>query len=47
LLPKSPALERTPLEDCHPGGISTDERGIKRPQGSACDSGAYEYVPPN
>jgi hypothetical protein len=46
LLPKSLALERIPLEDCHPGGISTDERGIKRPQGSACDIGAYEYVPP-
>ena len=25
---------------------SVDQRGVARPQGPACDSGAYEYVPP-
>ncbi|MDQ2997507.1 MAG: IPT/TIG domain-containing protein, partial [Chloroflexota bacterium] len=34
----SPALDRA--KDCP----STDQRGISRPQGSACDIGAYELV---
>ncbi len=25
--------------------VSTDQRGITRPQGSGCDIGAYEFVP--
>ena len=24
---------------------ATDQRGVVRPQGAACDVGAYEYVP--
>lgn len=32
-----------------PGGIgctATDQRGVPRPQGAACDAGAYELAPP-
>ena len=43
--PGSPALDQIPLDACHINGISTDQRGVRRPQGSACDIGAYEYVP--
>ncbi len=43
LLPGSSAIDRVPLAACHPGGIMTDQRGVKRPQGPACDIGAYEY----
>ena len=25
-------------------GVTTDQRGVIRPQGSACDIGAYEWV---
>jgi CSLREA domain-containing protein len=39
----SPAVDRIPINNCP---FSTDERGIPRPQGPACDSGAYEYAPP-
>ncbi|HUZ75969.1 MAG TPA: choice-of-anchor Q domain-containing protein, partial [Chloroflexota bacterium] len=28
------------------GCPATDQRGVPRPQGAACDSGAFEYVPP-
>ncbi len=49
LLRGSPAIDAIPLAACHitVNGIiiTTDQRGIKRPQGSACDIGAYEYVP--
>jgi len=45
LLPGSPAIDRIPLAFCHVYGISTDQRGVKRPQGASCDIGAYEYVP--
>jgi hypothetical protein len=40
LLAGSPAIDRG--LNC-PGD---DQRGVGRPQGSACDIGAYEYVPP-
>jgi hypothetical protein len=46
LLAGSPALDRVPAHgaDCP----SIDERGIPRPQGSACDIGAFELqVPPH
>jgi serine/threonine protein kinase len=46
LLPGSPAIDIIPLNACHISGISTDQRGVKRPQGNACDVGAYEYVQP-
>jgi hypothetical protein len=49
LLPGSPALDAIPLSACHivVNGvpIATDQRGVKRPQGDACDIGAYEYAP--
>ncbi len=43
LLPGSLAIDRIPRASCYPGGITTDQRGVKRPQGAACDIGAYEY----
>jgi transcriptional regulator with XRE-family HTH domain len=43
LLQGSSAIDRIPMAFCHPGGITTDQRGVKRPQGPACDIGAYEY----
>ncbi|MFE1290625.1 choice-of-anchor Q domain-containing protein [Streptomyces sp. NPDC058751] len=39
LLPGSPALDAA--RDCP----STDQRGVLRPQGPACDIGAFEYRP--
>ncbi len=46
LLSGSPAIDRIPLNACHVNGISTDQRGVKRPDGQeqSCDIGAYEYV---
>ena len=44
LAPGSPALDKIPLAACLVNGISTDQRGVKRPQGAQCDIGAYEYV---
>ncbi len=47
LLPGSPAIDKIPLDACHVKGITTDQRGVKRPDGneSACDIGAYESSP--
>jgi hypothetical protein len=45
LLTGSPAIDRIPLNACHINGITTDQRSTKRPQGPACDIGAYEYIP--
>lgn len=39
LLPGSPAL------DAAEGCPATDQRGVTRPQGAACDIGAYEHTP--
>ena len=44
LLPGSLAVHRIPLNACHVKGISTDQRGVRRPQGVACDIGAYELL---
>jgi len=47
LLPGSVAIDAAP--DCTPLNskepLATDQRGIGRPQGSACDVGSYEAVP--
>jgi hypothetical protein len=44
IAPPSPALDRVPASgfDCPP----TDQRGVARPQGTACDLGAFEFAPP-
>jgi conflict system STAND superfamily ATPase/helix-turn-helix protein/TIR domain-containing protein len=42
LLPGSAAIDRIPAADCRIKDISTDQRGVRRPQGPACDIGAYE-----
>ena len=39
LVPGSPALDGGAAAGCP----ATDERGVPRPQGSACDMGAFEY----
>ena len=38
LEPDSPAIDQIPLSGC----IATDQRGVSRPQGPACDMGAFE-----
>jgi predicted outer membrane repeat protein len=40
LLPGSPALDQGDDLTC----VSTDQRGVPRPQGAACDIGAYEVA---
>lgn len=48
LLPGSVAIDAAPdCTDIGGGTVSTDQRGIFRPQGVACDVGAYEFVPCN
>jgi CSLREA domain-containing protein len=42
LLPGSPAIDAGSV-DCPPP--DTDQRGVTRPQGAACDIGAVEYLP--
>jgi hypothetical protein len=44
LMAGSPALGGIPAAGA--GCTATDQRGIARPQGSACDIGAYEQAPP-
>jgi CSLREA domain-containing protein/uncharacterized repeat protein (TIGR02543 family) len=41
LLPGSPAIDAVPLASCT---VSTDQRGVLRPQGAACDIGAFEAI---
>ena len=41
LLPGSPAIDHGDTAACPP----TDQRGVTRPQGPACDIGAFELVP--
>jgi hypothetical protein len=40
LLPGSPAIDAVKTADCPPP--ATDQRGVRRPQGPACDIGAFE-----
>lgn len=48
LLPGSVAIDAAPdCTDVGGGTVSADQRGIFRPQGTACDVGAYEFVPCN
>ena len=42
LLPGSTAIDAGSV-DCSPP--ATDQRGVARPQGAACDIGAVEFVP--
>jgi hypothetical protein len=39
LLPGSTAINRIPGDACE---VDTDQRGVTRPQGPACDVGAFE-----
>ncbi len=45
LMPGSRAIDRVPLSP-YTCATPSDQRGYGRPQGAACDAGAYEYVPP-
>ena len=42
LLSGSPAIDAIPAGECI---VSTDQRGVPRPQGAACDIGAFEVQP--
>jgi hypothetical protein len=46
VLPPSQAINAIPVVDCTDlsgNTVTTDQRGVRRPQGGACDIGAYEY----
>jgi uncharacterized repeat protein (TIGR01451 family) len=43
LFPDSLAIDAVPLSQCT---LANDQRGVARPQGLACDMGAYEYTTP-
>jgi hypothetical protein len=40
----SPARRRIPQDICQHLHVSTDQRGVKRPQDVRCDIGAYQYT---
>jgi hypothetical protein len=44
LQPGSPAIDSVPATGA--GCDPADQRGVARPQGAACDAGAYEVAPP-
>jgi hypothetical protein len=47
-LPTSPAVDAIPVSACTDAAgnpVTTDQRGVERPQGLACDIGAFELVP--
>ena len=49
LLPDSPAIDAIPPEACtdmEGNPITTDQRGVPRPQGEGCDIGAFEFSLP-
>jgi hypothetical protein len=41
LMAGSPALDQVPAQACHTA-VTTDQRGVARPQGTKCDEGAFE-----
>jgi hypothetical protein len=43
LMAGSGAIDRVPTAAC---AVTTDQRGVTRPQGGGCDAGAYEFAPP-
>jgi CSLREA domain-containing protein len=43
LLTGSPAIDTGTCNDHAGAAVTTDQRGISRPQGAACDKGAYEW----
>jgi hypothetical protein len=50
LLPGSPAIDAVPVANCTDADgnpLTTDQRGVARPRGDACDIGAYESEPPS
>ena len=46
LVPVSPAVDAIPVGPLCPASGTKDQRGTVRPQGSACDIGAYELKAP-
>jgi len=49
LVGTSPAVDRVPTSQCFAMGttpLTADQRGVARPSGTGCDSGAYEVFPP-
>ncbi len=47
LLPTSPAVDAIPVANCTDANgnpVTTDQRGVSRPQGKGCDIGAYELI---
>jgi len=49
LLAGSPAIDTgnpTGCKEYHRRVLTSDQRGVSRPQGTACDIGAFEHVPP-
>jgi hypothetical protein len=49
ILVSSPGVNAVPVSSCSDVNgirIATDQRGVVRPQGAACDIGAFEYVSP-
>lgn len=47
-LPGSPAIDAVPLADCTNASgapLATDQRGVARPQGAACDIGSVDVKP--
>lgn len=46
LLAGSPAIDKVPSAGGCGASVTTDQRGVARPQNLLCDIGAYEYVPP-